>query len=111
MYFQIILVLVISIFCYFVCKQPVPQVKDYLNKILYKPNINQTDQTDKTAQTDQTATTDCAICMDKITTKDYIYDLSCDHKYHFECLDQYLDISKSDPKCPLCRQSIISLIR
>ena len=101
MYFQIILVLVISIFCYFVCKQPVPQVKDYLNKILYKPWIYQSSINQ----------TDCVICMEKITTKDYIYDLSCDHKYHFECLDQYLDISKSDPKCPLCRQSIIFLIR
>ena len=87
------IICIMIIFGYYISKLPIPQTKDYLDKIL---NLIQTD---------------CAICMDKITTNDYIYDFKCSHKYHYNCMDQYLDIAKYNAKCPICRESIMALIK
>ena len=45
----------------------------------------------------------CTICLDNIKENEYIYKLSCSHKYHIECLNRWV---KEKPKCPLCLNGI-----
>ena len=43
----------------------------------------------------------CSICLSDINEQnDEISQLDCSHKYHKECLDNWLKISD---KCPFCR--------
>ena len=43
----------------------------------------------------------CCICLDKLNNN--IKTLSCNHKFHINCLNQWI---LSNPTCPMCRTSI-----
>ena len=43
---------------------------------------------------------ECTICMDEIVRNQQTVFLICDHKFHEECIVEWL---KRDQKCPLCR--------
>jgi hypothetical protein len=48
---------------------------------------------------------DCSICCDKIiTNKEYIRELSCQHRFHKKCIDTWLIKSLT---CPICRYNVI----
>ncbi|KAK2577989.1 hypothetical protein KPH14_008419 [Odynerus spinipes] len=45
----------------------------------------------------------CVICSDLLTKPDDIFYTRCGHVFHFECLTQWLERSKS---CPQCREKV-----
>ena len=52
---------------------------------------------------------DCYICLDKIDSKEYVRELSCNHKYHKKCIDKWLvkmSKEKENISCPICRKNI-----
>ena len=48
----------------------------------------------------------CSICLDKIKNGEFIRTLRCMHSYHKNCFDNFLT-SAHDPRCPMCRESLI----
>ena len=48
--------------------------------------------------------TDCSICLEPFHKKNSIIILSCDHKFHENCIKLWLN---KDNSCPLCRLNII----
>ena len=46
----------------------------------------------------------CTICLSKIE-KDYISCKKCIYKYHSECLEEWINHSRST-KCPICKTNI-----
>ena len=46
----------------------------------------------------------CTICLSKIE-KDYISCKKCIYKYHSECLEEWINHSRST-KCPICKTTI-----
>jgi len=53
---------------------------------------------------DDTVQDKCSICMSKLEKGDIILDIECKHKFHKECLTEYLE--KYNHICPICRQDI-----
>lgn len=49
----------------------------------------------------------CAICIEKIQPEDNVSKLNCDHKYHKDCLQPWLDARQNT--CPLDREKITSI--
>lgn len=45
----------------------------------------------------------CCICMSNYETGEYIRKLSCEHKYHKECIDEWL---KANITCPFCKKEL-----
>jgi len=56
---------------------------------------------------------DCSICLNALAKGSPILTLSCNHKYHLQCLA--LNIQAHNNKCPLCRadieQSLVQLLK
>ncbi|CAF4891547.1 unnamed protein product [Rotaria sp. Silwood1] len=50
------------------------------------------------------ATDDCTICLTSLTPGTPLLTLSCNHKFHFQCLA--LNIQAKNNECPLCRATI-----
>ena len=48
----------------------------------------------------------CMICQELLTELQCTTMIPCKHEMHFKCLKSYAKKQESDPKCPLCRQSI-----
>ena len=46
----------------------------------------------------------CVICQDKINYNSIIRELSCNHIFHLNCIDKWLETNK---KCPLCNKYLI----
>jgi hypothetical protein len=44
--------------------------------------------------------TDCIICLEPFEQHQLLYELSCNHVFHFQCIDKWHDVSKC---CPVCR--------
>ncbi len=52
---------------------------------------------------------DCSICFEKVSCKEFVRKLNCNHSFHKKCIDRWLVNSiKNDnsPSCALCRQTI-----
>lgn len=47
---------------------------------------------------------DCSICLNGLTSGTPVLTLSCDHKYHLQCLA--LSLQANNIECPLCRVPI-----
>ena len=47
---------------------------------------------------------ECTICLEHFNENELLYELSCNHSYHKECIDDWL--SKKNT-CPLCRLNLI----
>jgi len=45
--------------------------------------------------------TQCNICLDNMVKDQEVMELPCDHTYHYECINEYLE--KYSYKCPCCR--------
>ncbi len=45
---------------------------------------------------------ECVICLDDIDIFENIKNLNCNHKFHKECIDLWLQEKNT---CPLCRQN------
>lgn len=58
---------------------------------------NENDITNYTHYNDE-----CPICLDNINEKD-MYVLKCNHAYHRECIDIWVNFSHKN-ECPLCNQ-------
>jgi hypothetical protein len=44
----------------------------------------------------------CSICLEEYASDDDTRSLSCNHKFHHECVEEWL--KKHDNKCPMCRK-------
>ena len=58
---------------------------------------------------EQTNMSTCVICLDKMTDKCKIKTLSCQHKYHKNCINKHIKTQfheHSKCECPLCRKVI-----
>jgi hypothetical protein len=53
---------------------------------------------------EETLEMNCNICLELLEKNQEILELPCEHKYHFNCIDVYLD--KYNYKCPCCRKEI-----
>lgn len=54
----------------------------------------------------QQLTMDCSICMDAITKQTGLVTLSCDHSFHFRCIDEWFTkqlLDDLNQTCPCCR--------
>lgn len=50
----------------------------------------------------------CSVCLDRIATHDEVRELSnCEHLFHRECLDRWLD--EGQFSCPFCRSMLLPL--
>eukprot|EP01017_Pseudomicrothorax_dubius_P011349 TRINITY_DN14226_c0_g2_i1.p1 TRINITY_DN14226_c0_g2~~TRINITY_DN14226_c0_g2_i1.p1 ORF type:complete len:124 (-),score=12.29 TRINITY_DN14226_c0_g2_i1:33-404(-) len=49
---------------------------------------------------------ECLICKEEFRDKDRYYQLDCNHKFHLNCLKEW--IAKTS-KCPLCRTPVLSV--
>lgn len=47
---------------------------------------------------------ECCICLDSINDKTKIYNLNCEHLFHPDCIDKWVNINNT---CPLCRIEIM----
>mgnify|MGYP001191163556 FL=1 len=47
---------------------------------------------------------DCTICLEPFRKQNAVIILSCDHKFHENCIKLWLNKNNS---CPLCRENII----
>ena len=47
----------------------------------------------------------CCICLDNL--EENVCKLSCNHVYHLNCIETYIDNKESKLNCCLCKQSII----
>ncbi|CAF1043464.1 unnamed protein product [Brachionus calyciflorus] len=45
---------------------------------------------------------DCSICLESFNYDDKLKVLPCNHKYHAECIIQWVE---KNPSCPQCRRS------
>jgi hypothetical protein len=43
---------------------------------------------------------DCIICLDPFEQDQLLYELTCNHVFHYQCIDQWHEINKC---CPVCR--------
>ena len=51
---------------------------------------------------------DCIICLEPL--KNNIAKLSCGHKYHFDCISEWINKKKDLRKiCPICRDNDIEI--
>ena len=46
----------------------------------------------------------CNICLGNMMKDEEVMDLPCDHTYHYECINEYLE--KYNYKCPCCRSEV-----
>ena len=46
----------------------------------------------------------CSICMSEMEEGEVVSTLKCNHKYHKECVEEYL--SQHSNKCPICRANV-----
>ena len=53
---------------------------------------------------DEDMKTQCNICLDNMLKDQEVMDLPCDHTYHYECINEYLE--KYNYKCPCCRSEV-----
>lgn len=47
----------------------------------------------------------CVHCLDPLDTDEGVFQASCCHKFHYECITQLLQIKE---RCPICRRKITS---
>ena len=48
---------------------------------------------------------DCSICLHKMNKKDVLYELTCGHKFHYQCYFKYVfNEGNIFINCPLCRE-------
>jgi hypothetical protein len=46
--------------------------------------------------------TECAICLELMTSSDYLQTMSCQHMFHAACIIEHINVNEN-PTCPLCR--------
>ena len=47
---------------------------------------------------------ECSICLERYDKNDKIMNLKCNHKFHKDCLNEWL---QNNNTCPQCRENII----
>ena len=47
--------------------------------------------------------TECSVCLSNMKKGDRYYTIDCGHKFHVECLEEWV---KRNPICPTCRKDI-----
>jgi len=45
----------------------------------------------------------CSICCDDISNSQIVRKINCSHKFHYKCIDEWLE---TNTKCPICRYDI-----
>ena len=63
------------------------------------------DVNDHTKYTENAKDEVCCICLDNL--EENVCKLSCDHMYHLNCIEPYLNKNGSKLNCCLCKQPII----
>lgn len=58
---------------------------------------------DSPEEDDDTVDLTCPICMCELGEDDYIYNITCHHMFHIECLEQWYMRRNT---CPVCKQNI-----
>jgi len=49
----------------------------------------------------------CCICVEDIAVGEEVRVLTCKHRYHRECIDEWLKKSILDPRCCICKRSVL----
>ena len=47
----------------------------------------------------------CAICLTEFRPRDKVRYFRCNHTFHQQCIDQWLESKRT---CPICRQPVLS---
>lgn len=54
----------------------------------------------------------CTICIEEFKEKENIFQLKCNHIYHINCIDDWIDTKgESEVKCPNCNENIFDNIK
>jgi len=72
-------------------------IDNKISKIKHNKKIDKLDQQKLNEDTD------CAICMQTIKKNKSVYQIECNHKFHKQCLSEWL---KEKFECPVCRHKI-----
>jgi hypothetical protein len=62
-------------------------------------------QVDTTREEDRTTDDTCALCIEDYAEGDLLRELHCGHRYHAECVDEWLTTSKRT--CPVCNSDAV----
>jgi hypothetical protein len=60
---------------------------------------------DPSREEDRTTDDTCALCIEDYTEGDLLRELHCGHRYHAECVDEWLTTSKRT--CPVCNSDAV----
>lgn len=66
------------------------------------------DFTVRISQNSETVDSCCTICLENFKVDDHLAELSCSHKFHHTCLQQWINNGKIT--CPICRKTFHDLI-
>lgn len=47
----------------------------------------------------------CCICLQQYKIEENVIEMSCNHLYHSECIEEWLN---NNPTCPICRTDVIN---
>ncbi len=105
-------------------KQFLPVKYDYKRKVILEDIISQDDDKNKKEKNDEDDENDskrnteveddddnesdnlptCSICLNPVNIRDRLYLVTpCDHFFHDECLEQWMDVKH---ECPVCRANL-----
>ena len=79
---------------------------DISNNSELENNISEKNHYNKISKMEQIKNdedTDCIICMENIKKNKTVYKIECNHKFHKQCLSNWL---KEKFECPVCRHNI-----
>ena len=47
----------------------------------------------------------CCICLQEYKIEENIVEMSCNHLFHYKCIQEWLN---NNPTCPICREDVIN---
>lgn len=53
----------------------------------------------------------CSICLDNFEISDKIYCLVCNHVFHKQCIEGWINYKKQNILCPLCKKEITTIYK
>ena len=53
----------------------------------------------------------CSICLENFEMSDKIYVLTCNHVFHRQCIEGWINYKNQDAECPLCKREINTIYK